>query len=138
MWIHGHSTRVEYPDRMTSTVRKGSHIQLNGESGSENWFHIAVPTAVIVDGNRLCVDSVMLRFRTNGATITAVHVYDGANRIATHNGLSLQPANWAFERFDVPGTPSIRWGLGISFKVEYGGGRTRRVDVSSAGGDFQP
>jgi hypothetical protein len=138
MWIHGHSIRVEVLDRMDDTIRKGSYVRLEGKANTRNWFHLAIPTAVIVEGNRLRIDSVMLRFRTSGATVTAVHVYDGANKIASHDGLNLHPGGWAFERFEVPGQPDIRWGLGISFKGEFGSQSTRRIDVSSAGGDFLP
>ena len=138
MWIHGHSIRVEYPDRLDSAVRKGYYARLDGKAGTTNWLHLAIPTPVIVEENRLRIDSVMLRFRTSGATVTAVHVYDGENRIASHNGLSLHPDGWAFERFEVAGGPEIRWGLGISFKCEFGAGPSRRLEVCSAGGDFLP
>jgi hypothetical protein len=138
MWIHGHSLRVEDPERMDSVVRKGYYIRLDGQANSSNWFHLAVPTAVIVDDNRLRVDSAMLRFRTSGATVTRVHVYDGEHRIAAHDGLALDPGDWAFERFDVSGAPEILWGLGISFKGEFGPDARRRIEVSSAGGDFLP
>ena len=138
MWIHGHSIRVEYPDRMDSTVRRGYYARLDGKAGTRNWFHLAIPTPVIVEDNRLRIDSVMLRFRTSGATVTAVHVYDGESKIASHDGLSLHPDGWAFERFVVPAGPEIRWGLGISCKCEFGAGLSRRLEISSAGGDFQP
>lgn len=138
MWIHGHSIRVEYPDRMDATMRKGYYIRLDGRANTTNWFHVAIPTPVIVEGNRLQIDSVMLRFRVAGATVTAVHVYDGENKIASHDGLSLNPNDWAFERFDVPDKPEVFWGLGMSFKVNFSSGSSRRIEVSSAGGDFLP
>ena len=139
MWIHGHSIRIEYPDRMEEETRRiGGYIRLVGRAGTSNWFHAAVPTAVIVEGNRLRIDSVMLRFRTSGAAVTSVHVYDGATRIASHDGLSLSPYAWALERFEVTGEPEIRWGLGLSFKGEFGSGGHRRIEVASAGADFTP
>lgn len=138
MWVHGHSMQIEYLDRIDSVQRAGGYIRVEGKSNSSNWFHLAIPTAVIVDGNRLRIGSVMLRFRTSGATVTKVHVYDGGNKIASQDGLSLNPSDWAFERFDVPSEPEILWGLGISFKGEFGSGSRRRIEVSSAGGDFLP
>jgi hypothetical protein len=137
MWIHGHSIRVEYPDRMDDDTRRvGGYFRLVGCANTSNWFHVAIPTAVIVEGNRLRVDSVMLRFRASGASLTTVNVYDGQNIIASHDGLSLSPEDWAFERFDVPDEPKIRWGLGISFKVKFDAGTSRKIEVSSAGADF--
>ena len=138
MWIHGHSLRVEYPDQMDTIIPKGSCIRLEGKANTSNWFHLAIPTTVIVEDNRLRIDSVMLRFRTAGATVTKVHVYDGKNKIASHEDLSLSPEDWKFERFDVPGQPEIQWGLGISFKCEFGAGGERQIEVSAAGGDFLP
>lgn len=139
MWIHGHGIRIEYPDRMEEETRRlGGFIRLAGRAGTGNWFHAAIPSPVIVEGNRLCIGSVMLRFRTNGAVVTSVHVYDGGSRIASHDGLNLFPNAWAVERFEVPGEPEIRWGLGISFKGEFGSGTTRRIEVSSVGADFMP
>lgn len=136
MWIHGHSVRVEYPDRMDEVKRIGDLARLKGKRDTKNWFHLAVPTTVFVDSDRLRIESVMLRFRTSEATITKVHVYDGANKIASNDGLNLSPESWAFERFTIPGEPEIRWGLGISFKGEFGFSRSRRIEISSAGGDF--
>jgi hypothetical protein len=123
---------------MDDAIRKGSRIQLDGKANSSNWFHMAIPTPVIVEDNNLRIDSVMLRFRTSGAAVTKVNVYDGENEIASHHGLSLNPEDWAFERFDVPGHPGFRWGIGISFKGEFGSRGTRRIEVSSGGGDFLP
>lgn len=138
MWIHGHSIRVEYPDRMANISRKGYYVRLEGQANSSNWFHLAIPTAVIVENNRLRIDSVMLRFRTSGASVTAVHLYDGETKIASHDGLNLNPDDWIAERFAVADKPAIRWGLGISFRGEFGAGAPRRIEVSAAGGDFLP
>ena len=137
MWIHGHSIRIENPNRMDSaTKRVGDFIRLVGLANNHNWFHVAIPTPVMVEDSRLKIDRLMLRFRTSGATLTQVHIYDGDNPIIEHNGLSLNPNNWAFERFEVPGNPLVRWGIGMSFRVDFGSGRNRKIEVSSAGCDF--
>jgi len=143
MWIHGHSIRVEYPTRLDDDTRRGGgFIRLVGLADTNNWFHVAIPTPVIVEDGRLRIDSVMLRFRTAGATVTDVHIYDGEHKIEIeppHEGLSLNPIDWAFERFDVlPTKPEVKWGIGISFKVVFDSGANRRIEASSAGGDFLP
>ena len=135
MWVHGHGTRVEYPERLT-IARRGSAIRLDGQADSTNWLHIGVPTTVITDDVRLRVQSVMIRFKGDGVSIVAVHVYDGETRIATHDPLTVSSAVWSTPRWDVPNTPEIRWGLGISFKVSYGSGSPRRLEVSAGGADF--
>jgi hypothetical protein len=141
MWVHGHSMQIEYPDRLSSIKRRGMYIRVEGKSGMSNWFHFAIPTPVIVNDNRLRADSVMVRFRTGSvdAFVKAIHVWDGERRIATHDNLGLAPTRWEWPRFDVPGTPKIRWGLGISIGVGFGvEGMSHRMEFSSAGCDFLP
>ena len=142
MWDHGHSMQIEYPDRLHSSWRPGFDIRVEGTPNTDNWFHFAIPTTVIVNEDRLRVNSVMLRFRTgsNSAFVHAVHIYDGENRIASHDGLRLSPRDWSFQRFDVPVHPEILWGLGISIGVRFEGTQPadNRMEFSSAGCDFNP
>ena len=142
MWTHGHGVQIEYPDRLGHERRYGFFIRLRGKPFTSNWVHFEVPTPVIVDGRRLRVGSVMVRFRTGpGAQVHAVHVWDGERRIATHNGLNLSPRGFSWPRFDVPNHPYIRWGLGISVGIKFGDSANLPpnkllVDISSAGCDF--
>ncbi len=143
MWIHGHIMQIEYPERLDLERRYGFFVQVRGKPFTGNWFHFAVPTPVIVDGERLRVGSVLLRFRTGpGATIVAVHVYDGEEKISAHDGLQLSPqGGFAMMRFDVPAHPYIKLGLGISIGVKFGDGANLPpnkllVEISSAGCDF--
>lgn len=137
MWTHGNSMQIEFPDRLTSVWRAGFYIRVESEADQDNWFHFAIPTTVLVDDVRMRAESVMIRFRTGASSgkVTAVHVYDGENRIATHDGLALNPNDWAFERFDVPGNPEVYWGLGISIGVSFPG-RPGSMEFSSAGCDL--
>jgi hypothetical protein len=120
---------------MDSATPKGYYARLIGRANTSNWFHLAVPTVGVIEGSRLRIDSVMLRLRTSGAVVTSVHIYDGAKKIASHDGLSLRRATWAFARFGVPGNPDVMSAIGISFKGEFGSGN-RRIEISSAGADF--
>ena len=143
MWVHGHSMEVEYPNRLSLAKRMGFYIRTRGKPFTGNWFHFAIPTPVIVDGKPLLVGSVMIRFRTGpGASVHAVHIYDGERKIAAHNGLNLSPkGRFVWPRFDVPTHPPIRWGLGISIGVRFGDSanlpRNKLLfEISSAGCDF--
>jgi hypothetical protein len=143
MWTHGHSMQIEYPERLDLERRLGFYIQTRGKPFTGNWFHFAIPTPVIVDGRRLCVGSVMIRFRTgSGASVHAVHIYDGETKIAAHDGLNLSPqGSFVWPRFDVPTHPPIRWGLGISIGVRFGDSANLPpnkllFEISSAGCDF--
>jgi len=143
MWVHGHSMQIENPERLDLQKRMGFYMQVRGKPFTSNWFHFAIPTPVIVDGKRLIVGSVMIRFRTGpGASVYAVHIYDGETKIAAHDGLNLSPqGGFVWPRFDVPAHPDIKWGLGISIGVKFGDGANLPpnkllVEISSAGCDF--
>ncbi len=144
MWIHGHSLRVEEMRFMDSVRRHGSSITLIGKPNSRTWFHIAIPTPVVVDEIKLHLDSIRLRFRTAGATITIVDIYDGHIKLKRHDGLSYTSTEYCTQALP-PGDPDaevflpplIHWGVGISFLGVFGGATTdRRIEVSSAGADF--
>lgn len=135
-WLHGHAMEVEFPDRIARQQRAGFYYRVEGRPGTDNWFHLAIPTPVIVNTQRLKVGQAMLRYRTAaGAILTAVHVYDGETRIARVTGLSNRPENWVFERHDVPGDPEVRWGVGISINVRFPSAGAR-IEMASAGVDF--
>jgi hypothetical protein len=137
-WIHGHSMQIEYPDRIASQRRAGFSINVEGKSGTSNWFHFAIPTPVIVNDVRLRADSVLLRFTTGSvdAFVDNVHVYDGEILIAAHNDLGLSLSN-ALARFAVPNKPIVRWGLGISLGVGFGvEAMNHHMDFIAAGCDF--
>jgi len=124
---------------MERTTRFGFLTSLIGGPGTSNWLHFAVPTPVIVDGARLRVGSVLIRFRTGSpsAWVHAVHVYDGENKIANYNGLDRHPQNFEMQGFGVPGNPPVLWGLGISLGVAFGSAsQPRNIDLVSAGCDF--
>lgn len=138
-WIHGHSMQIEYPDRIVSQWRAGFSITVEGKRGTNNWFHFAIPTPVIIDDVRLRADKVMLRFRTGSidAVVRNVHVYDGERLIAEHDNLTLSKEN-PFAEFVVPDRPLIFWGLGISIGVSFGFDEQKdhHMDFFAAGCDF--
>ncbi len=140
MWIHGHSMQIEFADRIRVAWRIGSLISIEGRQNTDNWFHFAIPTPVIVNDRRLRAGAVLLRFKTNSdsAYVHAVHIYDGDRRIAAQDNLRLSPRSWTSQRFDVPNDPEIQWGLGISIGVRFQGANPadNRVEFSSAGGEF--
>lgn len=140
MWIHGHSMQIEFPDRVANVRRAGLYIQIDGKSGTTNWFHFAIPTPVIVDDNGLRVGSVLLTFRTMSADagVKHVHVYDGEKRIAEHNNVNLH-GNIGMKRFDVPTHPDVSMGIGISIGVEFGiESMSHQMVFIAAGCDFLP
>ena len=137
-WIHGVNIQVEWPWRLQWIRRPGHGTHLTGKPGTTNWFHFAIPTPVIGDGNRYKLDSVMLRFTTGSVAsiVRHIHVYDGEKMIAIHNNVNLTGSH-GFERFTVPNKPKIYWGVGISIGVEFlNVSQSREMWFISAGGDF--
>ncbi|MHC4621478.1 MAG: DUF6623 family protein [Planctomycetota bacterium] len=139
MWVHGSSIQIEHPDRIESVWRAGFYTRIVGKPNTTNWLHFAIPTPVIVEGDRKQVGTVILRFRTGStsAVVRDVHIYDGEAKIASHNDVNLSGNHW-FERFGVAHGPGVRWGLGISLGVTFGTGRARNMDFVAAGCDFRP
>lgn len=137
-WIHGHSMQIEYPERLASVWRAGFYIGLEGKPGTENWFHFAIPTPVILNDARLRADSVMLCFNTRSADafVRDVHVYDGDVLVADHRNVNLSGNN-RFVRFAVPDRPFVWLGLGISIGVGFGvEAMDHRMEFVAAGCDF--
>ena len=139
MWTHGTDLHVEVDANVESIRRFGFYTRVVGRPNTTNWYHFAVPTPVIVSGNRLGICRAMLRLVTGGtsAVVRDVHVYDGEARIAAHQFVNLS-GSVPFAAFGVAHKPDILWGVGISIGVSTGAGTAaqRRLDVISAGVDF--
>jgi hypothetical protein len=120
-WVQGYIMQVENPDGLDRDLRLGWCAFVIGKPGTQNWFHFAIPTPVIVEDVRLRADSVMLRFATGSADawVRDVHVYDGWTRIATFSDVNLS-GEQDFVRLTVPDTPQMSFGLGISVGVSFG------------------
>jgi hypothetical protein len=137
-WIHGHSMQIEYPDRIAYQRRTGMSFDIEGKPGTDNWFHFAIPTPVIINDVRLQVDSVLLCFWTGSidAFVQHVHVYDGRYRIAEFNDINLskdQPS----VRLVLPGAPQMLQALGISLGVGFGVEMmNHNMEFYAAGCDF--
>jgi hypothetical protein len=142
MWTHGHSVAVEFPDRIKSEWRAGFFIRIVGKPATTNWFHFGIPTPVIVNDNRLVIDSALVRLRSlsTHADITNVHIFDGENRVAAHDGLDMSPTSWQMLRFAVPTRPEVRWGVGLTLGVRFAGTTDEQntMEISAAGVDFLP
>jgi hypothetical protein len=141
MWAHGTSVQIELDANVESFRRYGFYTRIIGKPNTTNWYHVPIPTAVIVSGKRLSFARAMLRFVTGGtsAAVRDVHVYDGSSRLVTHQAVNLSGSQ-PFAVFGVPHKPPVFWGAGISIGVQTGGGTAsqRRIDLISAGVDFLP
>jgi hypothetical protein len=109
--------------------------------GTQSWYHIAIPTTVIVTDIRQRIDSAMVKFDTIDASLRSFHVYDGPDIIAIYDGLNSM-GQLPFDRFPVPpdqATNQKHWvglGIGISMNFALGPSAQARVRVNAAGVDF--
>ena len=140
-WVHGTDIKVEVDANVESITRFGFFTRIVGKPNTTNWYHFAVPTPVIVNGNRLAIARAMLRFTTGGASamVRDVHLYDGEVRVAAHQNVNLSGSQ-LFTKFGVAHKPDVLWGLGISIGVTTGAGTAaqRTMDFISAGFDLMP
>ncbi len=140
MWVHGTSMKIEYPNRLKQVWRAGFYTRVVGKPNTTNWFHFHIPTVVIDNNKRQMIDSVMLRYRSRShfAKITNAHIYDGESKIVSHDGLSISSTRFSFRRFNVPGKPDVRWGVGLSLGIRFSGTTDLQntMEFSSAGCDF--
>jgi len=137
-WIHGRTMQIEYPDRIAREDRNGWCVYVEGKPGTDNWFHFAIPTPVIINDVRMQADAAMLCFKTGSvdAFVRDVHVYDGWARIAEYNNINLS-GDQPFIRLVLPGAPQMWQGLGISVGVGFGvEAMAHTMEFYAAGCDF--
>lgn len=134
MWVHGHSLQSENPALPVGRIGWGGQIR---GPGSQSWYHIAIPTAVIVTDIRQRIDAAMLYFSSGSqGSIRNVHVWDGDARIATFDNLNLTGTQF-FSRHVLTARPAVNWGIGISFFAALGTDAANAwIDLHSGGVDF--
>ena len=138
MWTHGNSIQPEDPALTVGRVGWAGQIKHLNSGG---WYHISIPTSVIVTDIRLRVDAVLIFFSTGTqGVIQSVHVYDGRTKIAGNDNVAISGTN-QLRRFpvrDLTGTPpSVNFGIGISMFVTLGADPQQAwVEISAAGADL--
>jgi hypothetical protein len=141
-WIHGVSLQIEDQSRIAALSRRAFQAALR--TYGRTWIHFAIPTPVIFNGARLRLQRVMLLWGTNvvsytrppqpiGARIWAVHVWDGANKLAEFGEVPfIGQFDSPMNPFDIPGAPYVSWGIVVSVLIE----ADQEILFKSAGGDF--
>jgi hypothetical protein len=127
-------------DRFTDVNgwRRGFGAFFAIRAGNANWFHIPIPTPVLVEDRRATLGRVMILYQIEpSAVLDHVLVFDGPNGIldraveitGNHIG-GLDPDN----TFDV-NHDGIAFGVGISLHFSARGGDAQ-LRIASAGADF--
>jgi hypothetical protein len=79
-WVHGNAVTVEAPGNLDRVGHYGWGGDMAIKPGKDSWFHIPVPTPVIVSDTRTKLNRVFLLFDAVSGSIRNVHVYDGSSR----------------------------------------------------------
>jgi hypothetical protein len=160
-WVHGTAfAPAERPANGLSNVngvswtdvvglRQGGGTTFQGQAGHNNWFHVSIPTPVIVNDVRARLKQVFVMFQCGdpnaqaaqnaGANVTDIHVWDGPNRIHTFGPFLL----FGEHRFRLdtsntlvmPAAREISWGIGLSVRVQFSA--QTQVTFAAAGADFE-
>jgi hypothetical protein len=81
LWVHGVSVIPEYrvykgDDLRLDIYRAGWGARVTQKNNTWNWFHFAIPSGSILDGDRSFLEGVMIRCKINDlVTITSLHVH---------------------------------------------------------------
>jgi hypothetical protein len=144
-WVHGNALTVESPENLARVGHFGWGADMQIKPGKASWFHIPLPTPVIVGDKRTNAQRVFLLFRSDSGSIRNVHVYDGSSKVQEFNGLVLggehRLALDGQNTFNLAHPHNVAWGMGISFffVADIGFDTTippSRLILGSAGGDF--
>jgi hypothetical protein len=115
---------------------QGAQFKISAKQG--NWFHIPLPTPVLVEDRRAGLNRVMVLFTIDGGALQHVKVHDGLNEILDRPGLDIAGNHQVNlddgNTFDV-NHDAIAFGVGISLFFR-AGDATATLFIGSAGGDF--
>jgi hypothetical protein len=144
VWVHGTAFQAEDLGALNGILRLGWGTLFRGKAKAFTWFHISIPTPVIIDNVRPKLDKVFVFYKTTGADIRSVHIWDGPRKIQAFDNLSLDgdrsngigPTN----TWSLAAHPTILVGLGISLGVQFHVGFDSPVPTeilfTTAGADF--
>jgi hypothetical protein len=146
-WVHGNALTVESPQSLSRVGHFGWGADMLIKPGQASWFHIPLPTPVIVGDVRAALQRVFLLFKSEPGVgeIRNVHVYDGSSKPQEFNDLRLSGEHRlgldGENRFDLASPHTVVWGVGISFFFQASIGFDSPVPasqliVASAGADY--
>jgi hypothetical protein len=138
MWTHGHSIQPEDPALAVGRVGWAGQMKHLNSGG---WYHISIPTSVIVTDIRLRVDAVLISFSSGTqGVIQRVHVYDGRTKIASNDNVAVSGVNQLTRlpvRDAASDPPLVNFGIGISMFVTIGANPQQAwVEIFAAGADL--
>jgi hypothetical protein len=144
-WIHGNALTVESPENLARVGHFGWGADMAITPGKASWFHIPLPTPVIVGDQRTKVQIFFLLFKSVSGDIRNVHIYDGSSQVQQFNDLHHQGEHRLAldgqNTFKLAQPHTVIWGMGVTFFFQANIGFDTAIPpaqliVASAGGDF--
>jgi hypothetical protein len=145
-WAHGNSVTMGSPDAVSRFQHQGGGVEIVVKQGKLSWFHIPIPSPVVIGDVRSQLERVYILFEaSNGGHITEVQVHDGPTEVHAFKSLSLQGTHiWSLDSantFNLPALRSVRWGIAVSFLFVADNDAKDTLDqpllkIGAVGGDF--
>jgi hypothetical protein len=146
MWVHGNALTVESPENLDSAGHYGWGADLVIEGGKASWFHIPLPTPVILHDARAQLLRVFILFESEEGKgyIENVHIFDGSSKVQEFNGLHLEGPHRTHldseNTFNLSKPHVVRFGIGITFRylaaIGFDSPVSSRLIVGTAGADY--
>ena len=145
MWVHGNVVEVENPKPSLKVLRwgAGALFRETSEEKEEYWFHIPIPTPVLLDGVRPPLNKIFIYYtpKTQGKAAVfpnEVHIWDGGSKKGWF--WSTPMTNVLNKEWVIDPPITIYYGLGISVHVVFGKSsaydNVRGIEFNTAGADF--
>ncbi len=122
MWVHGNAIIAEHPEHILALDYRGWGPEFQLKHGTRSWFHLAVPTPLILANQRAQLVRIFLCFNTpeRDGHISEIHVYDGADCVQVFENLFLvgdcrNSLMNGLNTFPLPNPRVLYRGLGLSF-----------------------
>ncbi len=139
-WTHGNALTIETADNLVSATRFGWGTDVVMKPGQASWFHVPLASPVIADGVRTRLQRVFVLFKSEGGSITNVHLYDGVAKFAAFDGIAFQGDHRngldGSNTLELASPHSVLFGIGISFRFAAAPRSSAQLSVATAGGDF--
>jgi hypothetical protein len=158
-WVHGTAVVAEQPRAEDGALFHFNHYgwgtQINLRPGFGRWFHIPLPTPVMLDGQRMKLIRAFIQFSQiagypRSGSIQDVHLYDGREKVAAKsaNDFKANPSAVIADHqtFELHQPRVWYFGAGLSFKLwaaSYTDGHfidnhdAPWIVIGSAGADFE-
>lgn len=134
-WTHGVDTIVEFPDRATEIRHAGWGTRVRQAANTDNWFHIALPSAKVINTKNAIMREVHLRAEVNeNARVDLIHFRNDGNLVFSKDvSFTDRAIDQVFQRADLPLEGALTLCVHVTFLT---GAPIGQVIIRSAGAAF--